>query len=503
MKSNYLLGYDIGSSSIKAALVDVDTGVCVASAYSPDEEMAIQAPRPGWAEQDPEMWWQQLVLATRKLRTQVSFAADAVQSIGISYQMHGLVCVDQSGEVLRPAIIWCDSRAVEIGQKAFRGLGETYCLTHYLNSPGNFTASKLKWVMDHEPHIYEKIRCVLLPGDYIAYRLSGVMGTTVSGLSEGICWDFAERGLATKLFEYLGFREELFAKTVPTFGDQGRLHAAAAAVLGLKVGIPVSYRAGDQPNNAYSLKVLEPGELAATAGTSGVVYGVTDQIQPDPLSRINTFVHVNNSEAVPRNGVLLCLNGTGISYSWLKRHMGYQSYDQMNALAGEISPGSEGLTFFPFGNGAERVLENQNPGARLQGLDFNTHGRSHMSRAVQEGIAFSLRYGLEVMESLQLPLKVFRAGRSNMFLSPVFRQIFSTITGAAIEMYETDGAQGAARASGVGAGIYSDYAESFRGLQKVLEVEPDTANQEQYRTIYHQWKAELRQFVAENVPSDA
>lgn len=500
---NYLLGFDIGSSSVKAALVEAETGVCVASAYAPDEEMAIQAPRPGWAEQDPQMWWQQLILATRKLRKQVAFAADAVQSIGISYQMHGLVCVDSSGQVLRPAIIWCDSRAVEIGQGAFQALGETYCLAHYLNSPGNFTASKLKWVMDHEPRVYEKIHRVMLPGDYIAYRLSGVMATTVSGLSEGICWDFADRGLATKLFDYFGYRPELFADTVPTFGEQGRLDAAAAEVLGLKVGIPVSYRAGDQPNNAYSLKVLEPGELAATAGTSGVVYGVTDQIRPDPLSRVNTFVHVNNTPAAPRNGILLCLNGTGISYSWLKRHMGYESYDQMNALAGEVSPGAEGLFFFPFGNGAERVLENQNPGARLQGLDFNIHHRSHMSRAVQEGIAFSLRYGLEVIESMKMPLKVFRAGRSNMFLSPVFRQVFSTITGAAIEIYETDGAQGAARASGVGAGIYANYAESYRGLQKVLEVEPDTARQEQYRAIYAQWKAQLGRFVPEELPAGA
>jgi xylulokinase len=486
---------------VKAALVDVDTGACVASAHAPDEEMTIQAPRPGWAEQDPDVWWQQLIHATRKLQKQVPFVADEVQSIGISYQMHGLVCVDVSGQVLRPAIIWCDSRAVGIGQEAFQELGESYCLTHYLNSPGNFTASKLKWVMDHEPHIYEKIHQVLLPGDYIAYRLSGVMATTVSGLSEGICWDFRGGAPATKLFDYFGFRPGLFTHTVPTFGEQGRLHAASAEELGLKRGIPVSYRAGDQPNNAYSLKVLEPGELAATAGTSGVVYGVTDQIQPDSLSRVNTFVHVNNTETATRNGVLLCLNGTGISYSWLKRHMGYESYDQMNALAGEVSPGAEGLTFFPFGNGAERVLENKNPGARMQGLDFNIHSRGHLSRAVQEGIAFSLRYGLEVMESMQMPLKVFRAGRSNMFLSPVFRQVFSTITGAAIEMYETDGAQGAARASGVGAGIYRNYGESFRGLQKVLEVEPDASSQEQYSDIYQRWKADLEQFVREDLPA--
>jgi xylulokinase len=493
--SGYLLGYDIGSSSVKASLLDAESGQCVASAFSPEKEMSIQAPRPGWGEQDPEAWWQELVAATHKLHTQFSFHTNTVIAIGISYQMHGLVCVDRKGEVLRPAIIWCDSRAVKIGQQAFDALGKNYCLDHYLNSPGNFTASKLKWVQENEPEVYGKIYKIMLPGDYIAYRLTDRMATTLSGLSEGIFWDFSEQTLAGALLAYYGFSCDIFPEIVPSFGEQGLLSSAAARALNLPKNIPVTYRAGDQPNNAYSLGVLEPGELAATAGTSGVVYGVTDHIQPDPLSRVNTFVHVNNSKVRQRNGVLLCINGTGISYSWMKKNMGYASYGQMNELAEKSRPGANSLLFFPFGNGAERILQNRNPGARLQGLDFNIHGKEHVARAVQEGVAYALRYGLEIMENMQIPLNIFRAGNANMFLSKVFRQVFSDVTGAVVEIYETDGAQGAARAAGVGAKFYADYAESYHGLKKIMQIIPDMAATEDYRSLYQRWKEDLNQFI--------
>lgn len=489
--SKYLLGFDLGSSSVKAALVEAETGHLVASAFSPEAEMPIQAPHPGWAEQDPEAWWQELSAAMGKLSGQVPFKKDEILAIGISYQMHGLVCLDRDGKVLRPAIIWCDSRAVEIGEKAFKDLGQEYCLSHYLNAPGNFTASKLKWVAANEPEIFEKIFKVMLPGDYIAYRLTGVMGTTISGLSEGICWDFAEKKPAERLFDYYGIPASLFSETVPTFGQQGLVNKEAAELLGIKPGTPVSYRAGDQPNNAYSLRVLEPGELAATAGTSGVVYGITDKINPDPLSRVNTFVHVNNTEAVTRNGILLCINGTGISYNWMRKNMAFSSYQEMNDLAAKASVGTKGLSFFPFGNGAERVLGNRTPGARLTGLDYNSHGREDMARVVQEGVAYALRYGMEVMEGMQMPLKVLRAGHANMFLSPVFRQVFANVSGAVIEIYETDGAQGAARAAGVGAGFYGSYQESFRGLHQIMQQEPDAALSIQYGELYLRWKTDL------------
>lgn len=453
--------------------------------------MPISAPQPGFAEQDPAMWWKELVTVTHKLKKQIQFTGEDIIAIGISYQMHGLVCIDRDQRVLRPAIIWCDSRAVDIGATAFSELGNAYCLEHLLNSPGNFTASKLKWVKENEPAIYEKIFKFLLPGDYIAMMLTGDARTTVSGLSEGVLWDFPEAALSDSLLCYYGIEKEKVAKVAPGFGEQGRLGAEAAALLGLKSGIPVTYRAGDQPNNAYSLNVLHPGEVAATAGTSGVIYGVSDRAAFDEASRVNSFVHVNNTAAQPRNGILLCVNGTGILNSWLRKNTGRMDYGEMNALAAKAPAGSEGLLFFPFGNGAERILHNQNPGAELLHLDFNRHTQEHIFRAAQEGIVFALRFGLDIMREMGVNAETIRAGYANLFLSPVFREAFANTTGAVVELYNTDGAQGAARAAGVGAGYYRDYAESFAGMERIACVEPEGSLQRTYEAVYQRWKEKV------------
>ncbi len=488
----YLLGYDIGSSSVKASLLEASTGKLAAGAFSPATEMRIQSDRPGFAEQDPDLWWEELLNATRLLRQQVGFKPEEIISIGISYQMHGLVCIDRDGKPLRPAIIWCDSRAVEIGHKAFHDLGEQFCLQHFGNSPGNFTASKLKWVKDNEPDLYQKIYRALLPGDYIAMKLTGQAVTTVSGLSEGICWDFQAGGLAQNLLDYYGIDAGILAPLVPTFGDQGRLGREAADLLGIAVGTSVSYRAGDQPNNAYSLRALEAGEVAATAGTSGVVYGVTDKAVYDPLSRVNPFVHVNHRPEAPRIGVLLCVNGTGILNSWLKNNLLRQySYEQINQLAAQAPPGSDGLQFFPFGNGAERILSNRDPGATLRGLQFNRHDLSHLARAAQEGIVFALCYGMEIMEQMGMTLSTIRAGFANMFLSEVFASTFANISGCRLELYNTDGATGAARAAGVGAGFYPDFTTSFKGMEIVRKYESGGTGSQQAKDAYQQWKIQL------------
>ena len=446
----YSLGYDIGSSSIKGAVIDLDSGATVASDFFPREEMAISAPHPGWAEQDPEYWWQCVQQVTRALLKNVRIAPGEIGSIGISYQMHGLVIVDSKGKALRPSIIWCDSRAVEIGEKAFRSIGEQYCLTHLLNSPGNFTASKLRWVKENEPDVYNRIAHVLLPGDFIALRLTNEATTTVTGLSEGIFWNFAEQGIDRRLLETYGVDAGLLSRVVPAMGIQGSLTRDAAALLGLREGIPVSYRAGDQPNNAFSLNVLNPGEVAATAGTSGVVYGVSDRTTSDPQSRVNLFAHVNHTADRSRLGILLCINGTGILFSWLRRLLrGSLSYDELNNLAGQVAVGSEGVTILPFGNGSERMLENRAPGASIARLDLVRHSNGHIVRAAQEGIAFAFQWGMGIMRSMGMSTDVIRAGHANLFLSPIFRQTLATISGARIELYDTDGAAGAARGAAV------------------------------------------------------
>ncbi len=489
---SYLLGYDIGSSSIKASLLEADTGAVVASATSPRAELAIQSLQPGWAEQDPATWWEHIKRATALIQSQSGANLHLVEAIGLSYQMHGLVLVDRDLAVLRPAIIWCDSRAVEIGDKAFKEIGPEKCLRRLLNSPGNFTASKLKWVQVNEPEIYSKVYKAMLPGDYIALLMTGEIRTTPSGLSEAICWDYQEQTSAALVFEYYQIDPGLIPGLTPTFSVQGELTGQAAAALGLKPGTRVAYRAGDQPNNAFSLNVLNPGELAATAGTSGVVYGVGDRPKFDPRSRVNAFVHVNHTTEQPRYGTLLCLNGTGSLNRWLKTVMNGSNqngldYEQMNRLAGQAPVGSRGLTILPFGNGAERTLENNNIGAHIHGLDFNLHERSHLLRAAQEGIVFALNYGLDIMRAMDIGINTIKAGSANMFLSPLFGEALATVTGATIELFNTDGSQGAARGAGIGAGIYPNYQTAFQGLKSVKTIEPNLALVDEYREAYQRW----------------
>lgn len=485
----YLLGYDLGSSSVKACLVNATTGECVSSAFFPKKEMEIKSLKAGWAEQNPEMWWENLKLATHAVMTQATADPKAIKAIGISYQMHGLVLVDKHNKLLRDAIIWCDSRAVAFGQKAQDEIGKDFCLTRTLNSPGNFTLAKLAWVKDNEPDNFEKIKYYMLPGDYLALRMTGKACTTVSGLSEGIAWDFKGEAPAKFLFDYFGFDTKLIPEIVPTFGQQGALTADVAVELGLAEGTPITYRAGDQPNNALSLNVLNPGEIAATAGTSGVVYGVNSDSKFDDKSRVNSFAHVNHSMQATRIGVLLCINGTAILNTWIKNNVAPEgiSYEEMNELAAGIPVGSEGVSIVPFGNGAERMLGNREPNCSIHGINFNMISNAHLIRAAHEGIAFSFKYGMDIMNEMGIETKTIRAGHANLFLSPVFRQTLANITGATIELYNTDGAIGAARGAGIGAGIYENAQEAFDSLKKIMVIAPDFKDVEATQAAYERW----------------
>ncbi len=490
----YLLGYDIGSSSVKASLVEAAGGRCVASAFYPKSEAPIRSERPGWAEQDPAQWLSCLKEATRDVLAQSGpIDGKDIKAIGISYQMHGLVGVDKDLNVLRPSIIWCDSRAVPYGRRAFEALGEDWCLEHLLNSPGNFTAAKLAWVKDNEPDLYDRIWKVMLPGDYVAAWLTGTVCTTVSGLSEGIFWDFKENRPSSRLLDFFGFDESVLPEIRPTFGVQGCLTGAAARELGLQEGTPVTYRAGDQPNNALSLGVLNPGQIASTAGTSGVVYGVIGQVAHDPLSRVNPFAHVNHTAEAPRLGVLLCINGTGILNAWMRRTVAPDGlgYAEMNDLAAGVPIGSDGVSILPFGNGAERMLCNRDTGCSIHGVNFNRHSRAHLLRAAQEGIVFSFCYGIEIMQEMGLQVDRIHAGRANLFLSPLFRRTLAGTSGATIELFDTDGSVGAARGAGIGAGIYRSAEEAFSTLERLAVIEPE--DREAYIAAYERWKSYLNQ----------
>ena len=491
----YSLGIDIGSSSVKVSLLDIQSGKCVATATNPKTEAPITALRKGWAEQSPDMWWIQILGGIAEI-TAAGYSMYEVGCIGITYQMHGLVAVGADGKPVRDSIIWCDSRAVELGREAFEAIGPDKCLDRLLGSPGNFTASKLAWVKRNEPEVFARIKYFMLPGDYIAYKLSGKIATTETGLSEQTLWDFKKGCRADFVADYYGFSPDLIPSTVPSIGVQAVTNADTQALLGIPEGTPISYRAGDQPNNAFSLNVLRPGEIAATGGTSGVVYGVTDIPKADPYSRVNTFLHVNHTSEAPRLGVLLCINGTGILNSWIRRNVCPElSYPQMNELAATAPAGSDGLTILPFGNGAERVLEGRSVGAALGGVDLVRHSRAHILRATQEGIAFSFLYGIDVMRGLGLNPAVIRAGRANLFLSPLFRRTLATVCGSTIELLDTDGSLGAARGAALGAGYYKTPEEAFSTLAVVGREEPDPSWKAALDEAYSRWKNNLESIL--------
>lgn len=481
-----LLGIDLGTSSIKVSVVDAQSQQCIASAQYPETESGIIAVQPGWAEQEPEMWWEHVQQAILKAHATEKYNPQDIAAIGIAYQMHGLVITDKEKKVLRPSIIWCDSRAVTIGEKAFGAIGKEKSLSHLLNSPGNFTASKLSWVKINEPSIYERIDKVMLPGDFIVMKLTGKSTTSISALSEGVFWDFITNTLSPDIFKYYGFEESFIPAIQPVFSSHGELQGAMAQHLSLKKGIPVSYKAGDQPNNALSLNVLEPGEVAATAGTSGVIYAVSDQLTYDKQSRVNSFAHVNYSNTEKKIGVLLCINGTGILNRWLKNMFSGMSYEEMNTKAAAVKAGADGLFVSPFGNGAERMLGNTIPGAQIQDIDLNIHTQSHLARAAQEGIAFAFRYGLDIMRENNINPTVIRAGKANMFLSPVFTESFVNTINVPVELHAADGSVGAAIGAGIGAGIFKNAKEGFVNARPLKIIEP--VNTTMYNDLYNKWK---------------
>lgn len=483
----YLLGIDIGTSSIKVAVVDVSTQKSIATAQYPEEETEIKSAKQGWAEQAPMDWWHNVQQAILKLNSSTLFDPAQIKSIGIAYQMHGLVVVDKEQEALRDSIIWCDSRAVGLGEDAFDVIGNEKSLKHLLNSPGNFTASKLAWVKINEPELYNKIDKIMLPGDFIAMKLTGDITTSIPALSEGIFWDFKNHEISKDVMDHYELDYNLIPDVKPLFAVHGSLKENIAKTLGLTAGIPVAYKAGDQPNNALSLNVLKPGEVAATAGTSGVIYGVNDQLTYDQQSRVNTFAHVTYSEDNKHTGVLLCINGTGSMYRWAKHTFTpYLSYPELNHIAAQAPIGSKGIMVLPFGNGAERMLNNKYTGAQLLGIELNTHTQADIFRAVQEGIAFAFRYGLDIMRENGMQPKVIRAGKANLFLSDVFAQTFVDVTGIPVELYENDGSIGAALGAGIGAGIFKNTEEAFTQHEVVQYLTPK--NSEAYETIYQEWK---------------
>lgn len=491
-----LLGIDLGTSSIKVSVIDASNSSVLATAQYPETEAAIISHQPGWAEQSPNQWWNDVKAAILKLQATGSFKSSDIGAIGIAYQMHGLVLVDNHQNVIRDSIIWCDNRAVGLGEKAFEQLGSDYCLGHLLNTPGNFTASKLAWVKQNEPERYAQIHKMMLPGDFISMKLTGEITTSIAALSEGMFWDFKNKTVAAAVMEYYGLDAQHIPVIKNVFDTHGYLTENVAQEIGLPKGIPVTYKAGDQQNNALSLNVLNPGEVAATAGTSAVIYAVSDSLQSDTASRVNSFAHVNHTLEQNSIGVLLCINGAGISNSWIKNKVGASSYNEINELAATVAPGSDGVSVLPFGNGSERMLHNKNIGAHILGLDFNRHGAAHLYRAVQEGVVFAMQYGFKVLQQNGVQPSVIRAGKANMFLSEVFLDAFVNTLQVPVELFQTDGSAGAAIGAGYGAKVYATIEEAFVNSKPLQIIEPSGNNA--YAPSYANWEDQLALQIKNN-----
>jgi len=487
----YYIGYDLGSSSIKVSIVCSKTGKNIHTLSEPKNEMQIISTQNDWAEQDPNNWWKHICNGTRRILKESKLDSSEIISIGISYQMHGLVIIDKKGNSLRNSIIWCDSRAVEIGDTAFNDIGSLKCSENLLNSPGNFTVSKLKWVKENEPDIYRKIYKFMLPGDYIAFKMTNIVNSTRNGLSEGILWDYKENKVAKWLLNYYKIDTSLTPNIVENFTNQGETTSRSAKETGLPVGIPITYRAGDQPNNALSLNVLKNGEVAATGGTSGVVYAVTNKLKSKESTRINHFAHVNYSNNNKLIGKLLCINGAGIMYKWLKKNTSASSYEEMNNSADKIPIGSNGLVVIPFGNGSERMFNNKNIGTHFFNLNLNIHSESHLYRASLEAIAFSFVYGIEIMKDDGTQIKIIKAGNDNLFKSDIFSNTVSTLINHDIEIYNTTGSVGAARASGLIDGDFDKFGDFLSQNNHVKTYKPNKNNKE-YIKAYKNWKNELK-----------
>ena len=483
MANRYLLGFDVGSSSVKASLVNADSGKCVATAFFPEKEAPIMAVKAGWAEQDPQMWWDNAKLSLKKIMVEAGATAEEIKAIGISYQMHGLVCVDKNLKALRPSIIWCDSRAVPYGEKAFKDLGADQCLSHLLNSPGNFTAAKLAWVKENEPENFKKIKKIMLPKDYLAYKLSGTFCTDYSDASGMLLLDVKNRKWSKEMCDICGITEDMLPKLFDSFEKVGELKHDLAAELGLRDGVVIAAGAGDNAAAAVGTGTVGNNKCNISLGTSGTIFMSSDSFAVDSNNALHSFDHADG-----HFHLMGCMLSAASCNKWWMDEI-LKTKDYADEQKGIDKLGENHVFFLPYLMGERSPWNNPNARATFTGITMDTT-REDMTQAVLEGVAFATRDMYEVAKSIGVaPKRTMICGGGAK--SPLWRRMIANILNVEVDVpsCEEGPGMGGAMLAMVACGAYKSVEEAAAAIVKVDKTEkPDPELVAKYEARYQQFK---------------
>ena len=479
------LGIDVGTGGTRAVLIDA-SGKVVASYAT--EHAPFQSAFPGWAEQDPEDWWRATQQAIRAVLVAAACKPADIDAIGLTGQMHGAVLLDAEGNVLRPSLIWCDTRSAPQCDWLHATLGRERVIELTCNPAlPNFTLTKILWVREHEPQVFARIARILCPKDYIRFRLSGVYAMDVQEASGTLLLDVTHRRWSQPMAEASGVPMEWLPQLFESAEICAALSTPAAAATGLQAGTPIVAGAGDQGAGAVGMGILKPGSVSATIGTSGVVFAATDQPVRDPLGRLHTFCHA----VAGRWHVMGVTQAAGLSLRWFRDAIsaGMQgapaSYEQLMALAASAPAGSDGVFWAPYLFGERTPHLDPEVRAAFIGLSAS-HGQAHLVRAVLEGVAYSLRDTFTLFGELGIPVRGVRLGGGGA-RGPLWRQIQADVYGRAVEILtaEEGAAYGAALLAGVGAGAWPNVDTACESSIRVAEtIQPDADARDVYERGY-------------------
>jgi xylulokinase len=482
----HILGIDVGTGGTRAVIVG-ENGRIVASATEEHEPFA--SPQIGWAEQSPEDWWRACGTAVRKALAEASLRGDEVACVGFSGQMHGAVMLDGSDEIVRPALIWCDVRTEKQCHELTEKIGaeELIRLTSNPALP-NFTLTKFLWVRENEPANWKRVRSVMLPKDYVRFRLTGERATDMADASGTLMLDVARRRWSDEVLQAAGVEKSLLPQLFESPEICGKVSASGAAATGVQQDTPVVAGAGDQAAGAVGMGIVAPGAVSATIGTSGVVFAATDRPALDPKGRLHTFCH-----AVPdRWHVMGVTQAAGLSLRWFRDRFGIggnenggDPYESLTTEAAAVAPGSDGLLWAPYLMGERTPHLDPNARAALIGLSAS-HTRGHVVRAILEGVAFSLRDSFTLFAEMGVPVRNIRLGGGGA-RSSLWRQIQADVYEREVEILEAEegAAYGAAILAGVGAGAWSSVDAACSEVVKVAQrVAPQPAVVERMNASY-------------------